>query len=95
MQEDISGDERDVARVGNVLIGRTEYRVIEANVDIIRIGRELSALHIRDVCEIPVRARGHYIHTAVAFGFVGSFFGELTRDDVIGLAGFHKVQRHR
>src|SRR5699024_2151881 len=57
-------------------------------------GVVLGGLDVGDVGEVFVLAGSDYPGLAELGGLLGGFLGEIAGDQIVGLAGDHKIQRH-
>lgn len=71
-----------------------EDGVVLADVDVACILVVVDGVHVRDVGEVLILAGRDDPGLAELCGFLCGQIGEVSGDDVVGLAGGHKVQRH-
>ena len=86
--------QRHALHLGHLDVLGAEDGVVLADVDVAGILVVGDGVHIRDVGEVFVLAGGHDVGLAELGGFLGGQVGEVAGDDVVRLAGGHKVQRH-
>ena len=86
--------QRDALHLGDFHILGAENGVVLADVDVAGVGVVGDGADVGDVGKVFVLAGGDHLRLAELGGLFGGQVGEVAGDDVVGLAGGHKVQGH-
>ncbi len=86
--------QRHAFHLGHLHVLGAENGVVLADVDVAGVLVVVDGVHIRNVGKVFILAGRHNVHLAELGGFLGGQVGEVAGNQVIGLAGGHKVQRH-
>ena len=87
--------QRHIARIGDIIPAGAVNRVVEADVDVVRIRAELKLFLARNAAEVFSLTRPGNIYGAVFFGFLGCLAGEIAGYHIICLVVFvHQVKRY-
>src|SRR5699024_6047644 len=86
--------QRDALHLGDLHILGAENGVVLADVDVAGVGVVGDGADVGDIGEVLVLAGGDHLRLAELGGLFGGQIGEVAGDDVVGLAGGHKVQGH-
>ena len=81
------GNERDITGIGDVIPLCSVDGVVEADVDIVRVGTEVVSRQARDIGVVLILGGGDDLDVAVLCSLLGCLLGELTGNNVVSLAG--------